>query len=95
MREEFEQWYLGVVRGHPNNLLKDENGGYKYLGEIYLAWEVATLIECEACAKIAEQFCAKPIHPLNYDVRAQIAEQIRARSNVGIQPSERNEDRLE
>lgn len=56
MREEFEQWYLRVARGHPSNLLKDESGEYQYIGAMYLGWVAATLIEREACAKVCEDF---------------------------------------
>lgn len=59
MREEFERWYLKVVRGHPNNLAKGEDGGYKYLGAMFLAWEAATMIEREACAKVCEDKAAE------------------------------------
>lgn len=52
MREAFEQWYLQVVKGHPNNLLKDESGGYRYLGVMYLAWEASSVVEREACANV-------------------------------------------
>lgn len=60
MREEFERWYLQVVKGHPNNLTKDESGGYKYLAAMYLGWEAATLIEREKCAQLCEEVVTHP-----------------------------------
>jgi hypothetical protein len=79
MREQFEKWYLQVIRGNPANLLKDEGGGYKYLAAMYLGWEAATLIEREACARVCETQTEEPECP----ERAQYcADAIRMRSNV-------------
>lgn len=58
-RALFEQWYLRVLKGHPNNLTRDENGGYTFLGTLYLAFEAGMLIEREAWAKAAETAAAK------------------------------------
>lgn len=50
VRALFEQWYLRVLKGHPNNLTRDENGGYKFLATLYLAFEAGMAVEREACA---------------------------------------------
>lgn len=59
MREDFERWYLQVTRGSPSDLLKDENGQYKFVGREYLAWEAATLVERETCDKLMDEVGAK------------------------------------
>lgn len=89
MREDFERWYLQVVRGHPANLLKDESGGYKYLAAMYLGWEAATLIERERCAKLCDEYAVKHANVEDDDNRSaqawmmsQCAAQIRMRSNA-------------
>ena len=84
MREDFERWYLQVVKGHPNNLTKDEDGGYKYLAAMYMGWEAATMIEREACAKVARRW--GETHEAHVTVNARnagrkIADGIMLRSN--------------
>lgn len=95
MREEFERWYLQVVKGHPNNLTKDESGGYKYLGAMYLGWEAATLIEREACKRklLIDLWDALPWHEATGDTAgslramimlSEVGDEIRARSNAEL-----------
>ena len=38
VRTRFEQWYLRDLRGNPANLELDENGEYKYLPTLLLAF---------------------------------------------------------
>lgn len=85
VREQFEQWYLRVVRGHPSNLARDASGGYLYLGAMYLAWEAATLIEREACAKVCDERAetwAKGESPASW--QQECARFIRMRSNLEV-----------
>jgi hypothetical protein len=44
MRGEFEAWFLTVVKA-PARLAKDQHGMYLYVGQQFLAWEAATMIE--------------------------------------------------
>lgn len=55
LREDFENWYLSVVKGDPANLAKDQNGCYTHVGSMYLGWEAATLIEREKCKRDCRQ----------------------------------------
>lgn len=59
VRALFEQWYLRVVKGHPNNLTRDENGGYKFLATLYLAFEASMVIEREACKEACRKIAAQ------------------------------------
>jgi hypothetical protein len=39
VRPLFEKWYLQVLKGHPNNLLKNSDGTYTYSATAYMAFE--------------------------------------------------------
>lgn len=48
VRTRFEQWYLRDLRGNPANLALDENGEYKYLPTLLLAFAAGEKTEREA-----------------------------------------------
>lgn len=40
-KEQFEKWYISELKGHPNNVAKDSQGNYAYLGAMFAAWEAS------------------------------------------------------
>ena len=48
VRTRFEQWYLRDLRGNPANLELDENGEYRHLPTLLLAFAAGEKTEREA-----------------------------------------------
>ena len=55
VRTRFEQWYLRDLRGNPANLELDENGEYKYLPTLLLAFAAGEKTEREAWISCADR----------------------------------------
>lgn len=48
---QFEQWYLNVLKGHPDNLQKDATGNYRHVASAFQAWSAGAAQMRDACIK--------------------------------------------